>query len=79
MELKFPENIKEIINGIYYRFSEKFGLNYHSQPVSSHLCPFFCLFPPPPHPPKKKKKIAFCTYAPSNFTFFPLWGQYDKN
>ena len=55
MELKFPENIKEIVNGIYYRFSEKFGLNYHSQPVFSHLCPFFCLFAPPPQ--KKKKCI----------------------
>ena len=38
MELKCPENIKEIINGIYYRLSKKFGLNYRSQPV------FFLLY-----------------------------------
>ena len=40
MELKYPETIKEIINGIYYRFSQKFGLKYRSQPVFSHLYPF---------------------------------------
>ena len=46
MELKCPENIKEIINGIYYRLSKKFGLNYRSQPAFSHLYAIFCLFAP---------------------------------
>ena len=51
MELKYPENIKEIINGIYYSFSKKFGLNYRSQPVFFSFIPNFCLFAP--------KKILF--------------------
>ena len=67
MELKYPENINEIINGIYYRFSYKFGLNNRSQPVFFSLIPNFCLFTPPP-----KKKNAFYTYSPSNFTFFTV-------
>ena len=25
MELEYPENIKNSLNGIYYRFSEKYG------------------------------------------------------
>ena len=25
MELGYPENIKNLLNGIFYRFSEKFG------------------------------------------------------
>ena len=44
MELKYPENIKEIINGVYHIFSLKFGLNYRSQPVFSHLYPIFLSF-----------------------------------
>ena len=47
MELKYPEN-KEIINGIYYRFSFKFGLNYRSQPVFFFsFIPIFFVFLPP--------------------------------
>ena len=64
MELKCPENIKEIINGIYYRLSKKFGLNYRSQPVFFSFIHNFLSFCP--------QKIAFCTYAPSNFPFFSL-------
>ena len=67
MELKYPENINEIINGIYYRFSYKFGLNYRSQPVFFLIyTPFLSFYPPP------KKKNAFYTYSPSNFTFFTV-------
>ena len=47
MELKYPENIKEIINGIYLRFSNKFGLNYRSQPVFFSFIPHFFVFLPP--------------------------------
>ena len=46
MELKYPENIKEIINGIYNRFSLKFGLNYCSQPVFFSFIPNFLSFCP---------------------------------
>ena len=72
MELKYPENIKEIINGIYYRFSKKFGLNYRSQPVFPHLYPFFFVFLAP-------EKLHFALTHLQILHFFSLWGQYDKN
>ena len=51
MELEYPENIKNSLNDIYYRFSEKYGLNKFSQPFFVIL-PLFCILPPPP--PQKK-------------------------
>ena len=62
MELKYPENIKEIINGIYYRFSLKFGLNYRSQPVFFSFIPLFFLIAP--------QKMHFALTHLQTFHFF---------
>ena len=59
MELGYPENVKNSLYGIYYRFNEKFGYNNCSPP----LLPFLFLFVFCP------QTIAFHTYQPSKFTF----------
>ena len=47
MELEYPENIKNSLNEIYYRFSEKYGYNNFSQSFFCHFYPFFEFCPPP--------------------------------